>query len=229
MLVVPQSTVTISRAPSSTSASMASAVGAVALGHAVGNVDARVEAVRGEEALHERGRAGAVDVVVAEHGDGLACARSRRRAAPRPCPCRARVLGSGISALMVGSSATGTSSRPMPRAASTRPSSSGRPWRWLMAMAVLAAAASSRSRHTKPRAEAVTPRKAAPATSSAAMILRTAPMAPAPRLPPAMLCRTAEDRDIDSAACSTANVRASRTAPRGPRTGTGVDRRDRLS
>ena len=26
---------------------------------------------RGEEALHERGRAGAVDVVVAEHGDGL--------------------------------------------------------------------------------------------------------------------------------------------------------------
>ena len=44
---------------------------AVALGHAVGDVDAGGEAVRGEEALQERGRAGAVDVVVAEHGDGL--------------------------------------------------------------------------------------------------------------------------------------------------------------
>ena len=47
------------------------AAGAVALRHAVGDVDARGEPVRGEEAMHERGRAGAVDVVVAEHDDRL--------------------------------------------------------------------------------------------------------------------------------------------------------------
>ena len=44
---------------------------AITLGHAVGDVDARADAVRGQKALHERGRRGAIDVVVAEHGDGL--------------------------------------------------------------------------------------------------------------------------------------------------------------
>ena len=47
-------------------------VGAVALEHAIGNVDARLQAMRAEEALHERGRACAIDVVVAEHGNALA-------------------------------------------------------------------------------------------------------------------------------------------------------------
>ncbi len=71
-LVVPQSTVTISWAPSSTSVVDGRRVRPVALDDAVGDVDAGVEPVAREEALHQRRRAGAVDVVVAEHGDALA-------------------------------------------------------------------------------------------------------------------------------------------------------------
>ncbi len=47
-------------------------VGTIALRHAVRDVDARTEPVRGKKALQQRRRAGAVDVVVAEHGDRLA-------------------------------------------------------------------------------------------------------------------------------------------------------------
>ena len=47
-------------------------VGAIALGHAVGDVDARLETVRGEEQRHLRAGAGAVHVIVAENGDPLA-------------------------------------------------------------------------------------------------------------------------------------------------------------
>ena len=47
-------------------------IGAVALGEAIGNIDARIEPVRLKKTLQQRGRAGAVDVVVSEYGDGLA-------------------------------------------------------------------------------------------------------------------------------------------------------------
>ena len=47
-------------------------VGPVTLEDAVGDVDARGRAVVGEEAREQRGGAGAVDVVIAEHGDALA-------------------------------------------------------------------------------------------------------------------------------------------------------------
>ena len=47
-------------------------VGAVAFGHAVGDVGARLEAVRAQEMRDEGARAGAVHVVVAEHRDLLA-------------------------------------------------------------------------------------------------------------------------------------------------------------
>ena len=136
----------------------------------------------------QRRRAGAVDVVVAEHGDGLVVARSPRRAAPRPCPCRARVLGSGISALTVGSSAAGTSSRPMPREASTRPSSSGRPWRWLMADGGLGGGG------VEPVAPGEAARRGRDAEVGAHRQSQCScelPPWPRPPLPPAILCRLA--------------------------------------
>ena len=47
-------------------------IGAIALGHAVGDVNARVEPVRLQEALEQCGRARAIHVVVAEDGNRLA-------------------------------------------------------------------------------------------------------------------------------------------------------------
>ena len=47
-------------------------VGAIAFTEAVGNIDADVVSEGAEKALHERRGDGAVDVIVAEHGHGLA-------------------------------------------------------------------------------------------------------------------------------------------------------------
>ncbi len=68
-LVAPQSTVTTSRAPLSGEGGHRLDVGAVAFGHAVGDVDERLAAASPEIFADERRRAGAVDVVVAEDRD----------------------------------------------------------------------------------------------------------------------------------------------------------------
>ena len=62
-------------------------VRAIALEDAVGNVDERIEASVAQERGEQRGRRGAVDVVVAEDGDLLARSSRRRRAAQPPPPC----------------------------------------------------------------------------------------------------------------------------------------------
>ena len=72
--VVPQSTVTTTRTPSSRRRSKADDVRAVALAQAIRHVDPRSAPDSGEEPRQQRRRGRAVDVVVAEDGDRLAVA-----------------------------------------------------------------------------------------------------------------------------------------------------------
>ena len=87
--VVPQSTVKISFAPFSASPASAAARRAIALGQTVGDVGCHALAVGAQESLDQRHRGRAVNVVVAEHGDGLARFGSLGRSAPPRAPCPA--------------------------------------------------------------------------------------------------------------------------------------------
>ena len=51
----------------------------IAFGDAVGDVDARLQPVAGQEAVKQRRRGGAIDVIVAENRDALACGDGARQ------------------------------------------------------------------------------------------------------------------------------------------------------
>ena len=73
-------------------------VRAVALEHAVGNVDHRIEAAVAQKARQQRGRGRAVDVVVAEDRDALAAHDRVGDARRRRLPCRSARAGRASAA-----------------------------------------------------------------------------------------------------------------------------------
>ena len=75
---------------------------AVALHQPVGDIGLGGEPELAQQPDQQGGRGRAVDVIVAEDGDRLACARPRRRAARPPCPCRGTRDGSGMKPRRVG-------------------------------------------------------------------------------------------------------------------------------
>ena len=103
MLVVPQSTVTSSVAPRLGERADRLDVRAVALEHAVGDVDHRIEPAVAQEARQQRRRGRAVDVVVAEDRDLLAALDRVGDARRGLLHVGQHVSGSGISRRTVGS------------------------------------------------------------------------------------------------------------------------------
>ena len=86
----------------------------IAFGDPVGNVDAGIEAMPGQEAAEKRGRRSAIDIVIAENRDllvGLNSVTDARMARPMRSAAfsiSASVAGSGQSARMVGLRTSGT-------------------------------------------------------------------------------------------------------------------------
>ena len=110
-----------------------------------------------EEALQQRGRAGAVDVVVAEYGDGLATLDGVGEAGSAFVHV---AQGAGIRHQRLDGGVEGD--RHLVRCDVTGREHAAQQLRQLVAlaiaMAVLAAAGPSRSRQVKPRTDARTPR-----------------------------------------------------------------------
>jgi hypothetical protein len=119
--------------------------------------------------MQQRRRGGAVDVVVAEHGDLLVARDGLQKALDRRSMSR-NPEGSGNSSRKVGLRNDAALSIVTSRAASRRPTSSGMPKRCAMARPCRSSA--RRWRHLRPPSDRSTPRNARSAPFIAKVVTR---------------------------------------------------------